>query len=824
MCLQCDMKRVLLIFFLAVLSLSVSAQDISWHDASELTIIGKPIPTSEPFTRIDGSVYKFNDKTIDLYAGYSTGLAILFETDSQIIKARWTTGPNNASKNMTAIVCKGLDLYIMKEGEWVFAGVGAPSMKKAPYGKHEDTIVSDMAEGTKQCLLYLPLFDEVTSLEIGVEDGSVIRPMENPFHGKIIVHGSSITHGASASRPGMTYPARFGRDNGMYTCNLGFSGMCKLQKEYAEYLADIKDVDAFIFDTFSNPQADVINEKFDEFVDIVRAAHPDVPMIFLQTERRETRNFSTKREASESAKQEAAEAVVKRRMKTDKHMYFISSEEFLGREHIATVDGVHPTDLGFTYMLESITPKILKILKKYKAGSSKEVCVTPYDVKVGGKSQALNVVKEQYHEGEYYWSRFDCKGKVKLTVDSQFDLNDVKVIANKDVEWSVKDGRLVIKADGPFKAVVEPKGRIKPLLLFADKPEGETPAGESVLYFGPGEHNVGLLPLTDDQIVYIAEGAVVNGAIHAIGKNITICGRGVLSGAVYPRLEGPCEALLLADRCNNLVIRDVTFVAPWWWTLYLVNCDGALIDNIKILNSNMINDDGIDIANSRNVVVRNSFIRCQDDVIAVKGMDQNGLPCENILIEDSMLWNDWANIIRIGYECEAPYMKNIVLRNCDIVHYAFRYKEPERFWANTIFFLQPSNNMLISDLLFEDIRVHADGPIVFLKASSDICVGPGILGLAPQNYSHVYAIADLSKYKYDAAGALKDVVFRNISVEGDAASFHADIYIQGRTETENISNLIFENVTFFGKPIKDSEALNLYVGEYVDEPIFVEIK
>ena len=360
------MKRIFLIIFFSVLFLSVSAQDIGWHDAADLTIIGKPIPTSEPYTRIDGSVYKFNDKTIDLYAGYSTGLAILFETDSKVIKARWTTGPNNASKNMTAIVCKGLDLYIMKDGEWVFAGVGAPSMKKAPYGKHEDTIVSDMAEGTKQCLLYLPLFDEVESLEIGVDEGAAITPMDNPFRHNIIVHGSSITHGASESRPGMSYPARFGRDNGFNVCNVGFSGMCKLQKEYAYYLADIQDVDAFVFDTFSNPQAEVIYECFDEFVDIVRAAHPDVPMIFLQTERRETRNFSTKREASEAAKQNAAETVVRRRMKTDKHMYFISSEEFLGHEHIATVDGVHPTDLGFTYMLESISPKIMKILRKYK--------------------------------------------------------------------------------------------------------------------------------------------------------------------------------------------------------------------------------------------------------------------------------------------------------------------------------------------------------------------------------------------------------------------------------------------------------------------------
>ena len=359
------MKRILFAALAALICLNASAQEIKWHNAAELTIIGKAIPTSEPFTRIDGSVYKFNDKTIDRYASYSTGLAIVFETDSPTIKARWTTGGGNSGANMAAILTKGLDLYIMKDGKWVFAGVGTPIMRKAPFSQHEGTIVTDMTKDTKQCILYLPLFDNVEKLEIGIQDGSVIKPMANPFRHNIIVHGSSITHGASASRAGMTYAARFGRDNGLYTCNLGFSGMCKLQKEYAYYLADIKEVDAFIFDTFSNPQADVINEKFDEFVDIVRAAHPDVPMIFLQTERRETRNFNVKREASEAEKQKVAEAVVRNRMKTDKHMYFISSEGFLGTEHIATADGTHPTDLGFTHMLEIISPKIKKILKKY---------------------------------------------------------------------------------------------------------------------------------------------------------------------------------------------------------------------------------------------------------------------------------------------------------------------------------------------------------------------------------------------------------------------------------------------------------------------------
>lgn len=359
------MKRFFLTIFTLTLLASASAQSIRWHDAADLTIIGKAIPTAKPFIRIDTSVYKFNSRTIDTYANYSTGLAVLFETDSHTLKAKWKTGGGNAGDNMTAILQKGLDLYVMKDGKWVFAGVPRLNMRKAPFSDHQGTIVADMPEGTKQCLLYLPLFDRVDELQIGIDEGASIQALANPFRHTIVVHGSSITHGASASRPGMTYAARFGRDNGLYTINLGFSGACRLQKEYAYYLADIKEVDAFIFDTFSNPPAEEIYQRFNDFVDIVRAAHPDVPMIFLQTERRETRNFSTVREKSETEKQKAAEEVINARMKEDKNIYFIDSEGFLGYEHIGTVDGTHPNDLGFTHMLEIITPKIKKILKKY---------------------------------------------------------------------------------------------------------------------------------------------------------------------------------------------------------------------------------------------------------------------------------------------------------------------------------------------------------------------------------------------------------------------------------------------------------------------------
>ena len=143
------MKHRLTVLFVALTCMAASAQT-KWHDAADLTVIGKPIPTAKPFARIDTAVYKFNDKIIDRYANYSTGLAVLFETDSRSIKAKWTTGSANSGANMAAIGQKGLDLYIMRDGKWVFAGTGSPKMGMAPFNQHEGTIVADMAEAAKQ--------------------------------------------------------------------------------------------------------------------------------------------------------------------------------------------------------------------------------------------------------------------------------------------------------------------------------------------------------------------------------------------------------------------------------------------------------------------------------------------------------------------------------------------------------------------------------------------------------------------------------------------------------------------------------------------------
>ena len=207
------MKHLPLLLLLGGLlsaSAARSADPVRYVDAATLTVIGKALSTEQPYNRIDTTRFRVPAKTPG-YCYHPTGLAVVFRTDSRTIRARWETSGKNPSDNMAAVAQKGLDLYIRSNGEWVFAGVGRPKIN-GKNDRHDAAIISNMAEGEKECLLYLPLYDQLKKLEIGVDEKSVIAPMENPFRHKIVVHGSSITHGIAAGRAGMAYSSRLGRD------------------------------------------------------------------------------------------------------------------------------------------------------------------------------------------------------------------------------------------------------------------------------------------------------------------------------------------------------------------------------------------------------------------------------------------------------------------------------------------------------------------------------------------------------------------------------------------------------------------------------------
>ena len=98
----------------------------------------------------------------------------------------------------------------------------------------------------------------------------------------------------------------------------------------------------------------------------------------------------------------------------------------------------------------------------------------------------------------------------------------------------IENGVIRFTLDRPAYFTVEPYGRNRALHIFADPAQPYCVDAESpdVLYFGAGEHDVGVLELKSNQTVFIDEGAVVYACIRAIdAENIRILGRGILDNS-----------------------------------------------------------------------------------------------------------------------------------------------------------------------------------------------------------------------------------------------------------------------------------------------------
>ena len=351
----------------AVIDNPTTPKDVaySFTEASEIGLVGKMFyDTPNPYHRIDTVKYKGMNKGENFQARNCAGLAVVFSTNSTAISVKTKWGQKYVAINTMPLSYGGYDLYIKnKKGEWVWAASGGPKP-----GKDEDNIVliSNMPEGEKDCILYMPNYNEVYSCKIGVTVGSYIKKLDGQFRNKIVFHGSSYTQGISISRSGMSYPMQFMRHTGMQVLAFGMSGNCKMQPYFAAVLEDV-DADAYVFDAFSNPDYKMIKERLQPFIDRMIAAHPGKPLIFQQTIYREARNFCPVKDASEQAKLDMASTIFDQLLKDPKYadVYFIQTNACEKGSHEYSVDGVHPDDHGYYLWSKSIEKPILTILAKY---------------------------------------------------------------------------------------------------------------------------------------------------------------------------------------------------------------------------------------------------------------------------------------------------------------------------------------------------------------------------------------------------------------------------------------------------------------------------
>ncbi|MEQ2410295.1 SGNH/GDSL hydrolase family protein [Bacteroides ovatus] len=334
-----------------------------YHDASQFPLLGKAVQRTEMrYNRLPDSLKNISRSPLWNLSKNSAGMAIRFRSNSTRIAVKWENIFNNHMNHMTDVGTKGLDLYCWESNEqWRFVNSARPTGKM-----NQAIIISNMQPKEKEYMLYLPLYDGLVSLSIGVDSSATINQplIDYPVRKKpVVFYGTSILQGGCASRPGMAHTNIISRRLNRECINLGFSGNALLDLEVAKVISEV-DASVFVLDFVPNASVEQMKERMETFYRIIRSKHPDTPVIFIE-DPIFTHTLYDERIAKEVQRKNDTLKEIFNRLKkeNEKNINLISSKNMLGEDGEATIDGIHFTDLGMMRYADLVCPIIKKAIK-----------------------------------------------------------------------------------------------------------------------------------------------------------------------------------------------------------------------------------------------------------------------------------------------------------------------------------------------------------------------------------------------------------------------------------------------------------------------------
>ena len=280
-------------------------------------------------------------------------MMVRFKTDAPEIWADYTLRTERlAGANMTAIGASGIDLYARDDaGKWRWVGVTRPDKKIV-----RQQIIAGLKPGFREYAAYLPLYNGVEQLSLGVRPDARFEPLTPRSEKPIVFYGTSITHGASASRPGMVHTAILGRRFDRPVVNLGFSGNGKMDAAVGDLLIKI-DAAVYVIDCLPNMAAADVREKCIPLVKQLRAAWPNTPIMLVE-DRRNTNSWILPARDKHHSDNHAAlrECFATLKKEGVKGLHYLGGDDLLGHDAEAATDGSHPSDLGFVRQADLFEP------------------------------------------------------------------------------------------------------------------------------------------------------------------------------------------------------------------------------------------------------------------------------------------------------------------------------------------------------------------------------------------------------------------------------------------------------------------------------------
>ena len=297
----------------------------------------------------------------DFLGRRAAGGRVRFCTNSKRLLVHMTLEQTKEDINIPLSGSAGADIYLGRGVESRFLGYIAPDR----HVKEEITVekIFEMRGEMELVTINLPRNDHLLVMEIGVEDdANVLEAPAYTFEAPIVFYGSSITEGGCASRVGNSYTSIVSRWLDADYYNYGFSGSACGEQDFAEFIASLQGIGALVFDYDHNAKnVQELYETHEAFFKVVRAAHPDLPVLMMSKPDTDKDNVD-----AVERKQVICNTYLNAKSVGDEKVWFLDGGTFFGERGRAecTVDGCHPNALGFMRMAEKVYPVLREMLSE----------------------------------------------------------------------------------------------------------------------------------------------------------------------------------------------------------------------------------------------------------------------------------------------------------------------------------------------------------------------------------------------------------------------------------------------------------------------------
>ncbi|MFZ0280575.1 MAG: glycosyl hydrolase family 28 protein [Bacteroidales bacterium] len=378
---------------------------------------------------------------------------------------------------------------------------------------------------------------------------------------------------------------------------------------------------------------------------------------------------------------------------------------------------------------------------------------------------------------------FSSSGAAEIVITAPENIGQYTIRPKNRGIKAVAEGReLRFTIPYPQKLYIEIDS-LPHLAVFANHPEVNPPSKDDrdVVYFEPGIHDPGQIDLQSNQTIYISAGAIVNANVRGNNlQNVKITGRGILQGNIR------------ISNTSNLAVDGIFIRNTKGWTNTLTDCRNSSYRNVKVFGyGDIYSVDGINPVSCRNFTIDDCFMRCRDDCVAIKSMNEK-LRVDSVFVTNNVMVG-WAcsDGVTLGFELNGSPVENILVKNCDILY----ARNSGRTGGHSGFSIVCDGPAWVQNIRFEDIRVEEK-----------------------VDFKNLELIVTSGKYYgEDPPGHIKGIYLKNISWENVEKPF----IINGFSPDNLVEDVTFDHCTVGDKVLTGTPDADFRVNEFTSGIKFI---